>query len=699
MRSVLYALLLQLPLPFFSRASAAEAAVELPLYASMGAATPAWFVEAKVGETTLFLRVATDLDHVRLNSGTVKALKLKPKGDLKEAWLKGLSLGGRSFDVDVREGRVEGGADGLIGVHALAGVSWAILPSEGKVRLGSGGDAEGWSNALGGSTLPYTTDPAYTFKVGKSKYKKYSGGQIIVAGTWSGVSIPTRLRAESDGCGLPAEIEGEGWYSIEGVESPVLSLPAAPAWPAADATYREEWREVVVGPVKVTTPVTRIPEGPTWSRLGPGKLGADALGLHDLVVNVEARTVTLRVAPTIKLNDYAPIKEAELRKAIAPAPVKEGEPAPSAEELAEARLAGLSPLADFLAGEGRLDEALPLYQELAVAEPSDCTAQLSVGFTLLNQGKGDAALGPLTQAASLYDVWAALPLRERLAIQKDFEKAEKKQEEWTGPQPQDHACHSAWGLVAQARLQQGAYSEIAALYPAKMDLDERLALAAGNAALLQRDADAAQAAFRQAIQVSELNDTGAARFGMMIALASRDWSVARANFELANLRNRESTQHAAFDPLAVRYYLNAVRAAQGPAAARAEIEGLIAAQPQHVRLLVAGVHELRAQGDSVGADALLVRALAEQERSRAWSAGSGEWWARQALLLAAKGDVPGASDAAKTAVKLAPTQPLGWFALAEADSAAGDTAAATEHLKMAGKMGVSDPVYALLLTP
>jgi hypothetical protein len=118
-----------------------EGVVEVPLYPSESAEDPTWFVEATVGETTLWLRVATARDGVALTSAAAKKIGKKPAGEDK-AFTFDLSLGAAAFArVKATAADDIKGADGEIGLGAFPSLAWAVLPSKGVLRVARASEA------------------------------------------------------------------------------------------------------------------------------------------------------------------------------------------------------------------------------------------------------------------------------------------------------------------------------------------------------------------------------------------------------------------------------------------------------------------------------------------------------------------------------------------------------------------------------
>ncbi len=670
--------------------------VEVPLYAGLAGDDHASYVEATVGDQKLLLRLGTGHRGFVLSESAVARLGLKATGPegKKTVKIDSFTVGGATFtDVKADVKNVEGSGsytvDGSLPLPGFEGLAYAVLPSSGVLKLAMGADGVQLVSGVGAG-IPYKTSwKEEKHKVGKESVT-FNATPIVVPVKWSGVEVDARLAIEHPRTSLAREIEGADWFEVTKNAQPVVDLPDAPGVQVAET--RQEWREVGIGGVTVPTYVERPGHGySTLLEFGAdGDVGSDVLGALDLAVDPTTGTLAVKPAGASKRADYTPVYEASLRAALEPKPGADGA-APDEEAKKAARQGALGPLASFLEAEGRFDEAVTARKELADASPDDCTTWTSLGNALVSAGRPAEAIEPLTKAGALYQPWAQLPLSEREEISEAHAKAEKKKEEWTGQKPQDHACHVAPGLLALAQLQSKNAAAVAAIYPAQLDLDATLPVAAGSAALLQGQFDAAQAAYLQAIKLSGGANDGA-RVGLYLALAPKDFASARKQLERLRLQFEGET-----DPLLVRLYTEGVRAAQGAAGVKAALDGLLAADPGDAVLLAQRSKERAAAGDTAGAQADWSAAKARFEARLAASPNDADALAGWASALAGAGQAPEAQKVADAAVKLAPGSGKAWLAVADAAAAAGDSAKAAEARSKAGVLWASHPGYALLL--
>lgn len=669
--------------------------VEVPLYAGLVGEDPYNYVEVTSGDTRLFLRLATGHRELKLSEAAAAKLKLKPSGKEGErsARVASLSLGAATLEgikasITTIPGSGALPVDGELGLPGFQDLAFAIVPSAGVLRLAQGTDGAALIAGIGGTPGPVGRSlKDEKVEIGSSK-TTLEGAPYLVPAKWSGVEVQATLAVEEGATWLAREVEGVDWYTVAKSDRKPVTLPAAPGVQIGEV--RQEWRDIELGGVRRAASVERQGQGPIWQFAVNAAVGQDVLGALDLAIDPASGTYAMKPAASSKRADYTPTLEASLRKALEAQPAEDGT-APTAEQKAAARAGGLGSLADLLEARGRLDEAIALRSELAIAEAEDCATWLALGDTLLAAGRAGDAIEPLTMASKLYQPWALLPLAERVDIAARHADAEKKSEEWAGDAPQSHACHVAAGHLALAQLPTRNSAAVATLYPAQLDLDASLPIAAGNAALLTGNFDAAKAAYLQALKLG--NGTGdEARVGLYLALAPDNFPAARHHLERLRLQYNGNT-----DILLVRLYVEGVRRSQGAEGVKAGLDALLAAVPDDAVLLAQRGRERAAVGDAKGAAEDQASARTRFEERIATNPNDASTWASWASVLASAGEAEAAQKAAETAVKLAPANGMAWLAMADAATAAGDAAKAGESRARAGMVWARNPGYALMM--
>jgi tetratricopeptide (TPR) repeat protein len=659
-------------------------AVEVPLYAGLRDTDYYAYVEVKAGETPLLRRVSTSSSRVILTDAAAKALGLKPNKKTKQAKLKSFTLGGATFEnVTVYAGPLSDGVpahasvDGELGIGAFPELSWAILRSSGKLRVGPASAGSGWVSELGGGT-PFTSKKSEKFKVGKESGETEDAPTVVEL-AWDGVKIPTEIVSAGPSIIWKEADTADRWWSIKGKELPVYALPKAPAVQVGE--FQDESRKVAVGGAEELAVVTRAGKGPAYIAVVPAQLGIDVLSHYDLAIDAGQKSIALKPAKGSALASYAATYEADLRKALEPAPAKDGA-APDPEAVKSARAGAIAPLASWLNATGKVEEALALTKERTELEPDSCTAWQAYGMQALEAGKAGDAVPALKKAAELYEPWGSKPLEARNDLQKEYDAAKKSKGAYSGVIPQPHICFTAWGNLAHAYVVNGQPEKVAELYPSKLDLDEGLANAAGMAALVKGDAAAAEAAFRQAIHLDPKNSE-AARTGLFLAISDR----ARANAQL------ERGNVVASDPAALSIYAEAIRKLDGGSKAIEAVKALHDQQPFSPMISLELARQLQKDGNTGAAEPLLKQVRSQLEGLGAASAGPATVRAAWVLLLVAEGQADAAKTASDALMAAQPGEAVAYWSGAVVAETAGDTNRATELRRKAAIVASSNPLY------
>jgi tetratricopeptide (TPR) repeat protein len=683
----------------------ADAIVDVPLYRGLGYDDPTYVVEATVGEETLLLRVDTGWSGVVISEKAAQRIGAKIKGkeddNVRLAVLPDVQLGGAVLKgvkavigapTPGPKGQLGSGRDGVIGLGLVGEGGFAILPSQGVLRIAPAGMGGELVAALGATPTPYVEygyDKVNLFK-GESRYEIQPITHVVPV-SWSGVTIPTAITTGSWNFLAREVTDQSDWYSVRGYEKPAtVTLPPAPSRKYGDATI--ETRDVTIGGRTATVGLVRTGIGPHGVVVPVlAQVGIDALYNMDVAADGAAKTIALKPAEAVKLADYAPIKEAALRKKLEVTPV-EGEDPPTEEDKTEARKNGLGPLASFLSWQGRTDEALQARTELVQLDGDKCNNWLDLGTLQLEAGQPEAAVASFLKADELYQPWSVRPLAERQELQEDYDEAKEKKEAWDGPVPQANACHVAPGRLARAYLAVGEAEKALALYPSRLDLDIGLPERAGNAHLLLGDTEAAEAAYRQSLAMVPTAQ-GSARAGLFFALQRRDFELALSQVEKSFFSDNDSS---GVDPELVRRYAEAVRQKQGAAASVKRLQGFVDQVPTSTTLRIQLAREQIAAGAAADAETNL--AYAEKRLNEYLAAAPRDPWAHAKLadLLLLRQKTDEARTHAVLATQVNPAYGYGWLVLSRVEAAAGDTAKTAEYRKRATVAGGESPAYALL---
>ncbi len=677
------------PLPSAGNASA-SGVVEVPLLAGPSRNDPYFYVEAKVGEETLLLRLVTEHPFVLLSDGAVKRLQLKMKGkdhpdtayvDEKHAQVATMALGGATLSevavhpYPLRRDEAVLGVDGEIGLAGFPSVAWAFVPSKGVLRIAPAAEAAPLLAAIGGVAVPFRTNAGTKEKVGKDKVTMDVTPYVIPV-AFSGVELPTELRL-GVGSRLATEIEGGTPYHYADIEIAPIALPPAPG--RADGEGRDEWRELTVAGTRVWSWVERAGGGPAYRYAVNAEIGVDVLRNFDFAVDPAHQALAMKGGVAPLRGDGAAVIDARLKKAVDEA----GKDAKDDAARAEARRGALASYAAFLQERGDA-AAVPVWKEVAEGEPERCDHWLNYGKVLRRAGSPADAIDALTRADSLYTTWAGVSLAERVDLEERYAAGKKKKETWEGTVPQDHVCATAAGRLALSRLDQRDSAAVAALYPARLDLDAVLPTVAGIDALRAGRADAAQAAFRQAERLDGVARNSNARLGLFLAFQGTSVEQARVQLEDIQFQFMGRTE-----PHAVELYAAALRPSGQAIAA---LEAAVAQHPGDAVLLTQLGVEQNLAGDAAAAARSFTAAEARFKDDLAAVAG-GSALAEYAWYLTAVGRAADARPVADQAVTLMPDSGLAWLARSRAEA---DPAQARVYLEQARRAWLLNPAYAML---
>jgi tetratricopeptide (TPR) repeat protein len=658
------------------------AVAEVPLYAGIAADDPYWYVEAKIGEQPLLLRLSTEVHGLRLTAAAASRAGLKVSGGegARTAAVSGLQVG--SATIDGAKAAIEPvssfgyGTDGELGIASFPELAWAVEPSRGTVKVGPSGPGS-VAEALGAGT-PFTQEAASEPRVGKGKVK-VPAATLIVPVRVSGVEIPATLSTGAAESRVFREADGADWFAVKGKPNPVYALPAV------EGTWKgekeREWREVAVGGVPAFTVVERPGAGFAYPFRPAARVGQDVVARGSLGIDAGRRLVALVPSAASRPAPYADVLGARLKTAAEASP-PEGQDA----DAAKAALAGkLGPWIEYLFATGRTAEAVEPARRVAEATPEKCDGWHTLGVAQLASGDAAGAVPSLTRAGELYAAWAVLPLAERTE-RAATEARRSKAADFDGLWSQPHSCHTAWGNLAEAQLVAGNPAAVGALYPKHRDLDAGLPLAAGSALLRLGDTAGAESAFRQATQLSLLG-LGAARGGMMLATRARAPELALAQYDAAPAAAREGLRF-------LHTWADLLRAG-GAEAAIAGLKGHVARDPGSVPGWLTLAREQAAAGQDAGpslaaAEKLLAaQALVTPRASLVL--------AHRAELLRLSGKLPEATAEAEAATRADASAGVGWYVASLVSESAGEAARAAEQRVRAASAGVADPLYASLV--
>ncbi|MFM2246772.1 MAG: hypothetical protein RL071_2846 [Pseudomonadota bacterium] len=687
-----------------------------------------WVAWGEGAEQRMLLALEVGADEVHLNDAAVGAVGATLKGaedaPLRTAQVAKLMIGGMVLsDVVVsntpalkasaaapgdRSGPL-GAPRGYIGLGALNGVAWAILPSTGEVVFAPAAEGAALVSGLGSTPLPVFKTLPGALKTPQGEVDNDEGrlGTLVQI---DGKDVPLTFSTHVARTQVEREL-----------------LPAGPT--AAYGDRRLQPVALGLGGTSTTAvvehrnslPVLRQFQKNEVDTITRGVLGADVLGALDLAYDPTAKVLGAKAAPTREA--AAPqaaalaVAEAALAKAQQ-APAAEGAPAPAA-DAPKGSAAAWSAVAKARRDAGDLKGAVQAHQAAAQLDPKGCATHMALGEALLAAGEPAAAEQSLQTASTLWHAWGDLAVEVRGELKKALDHAQKdgvpfhfNAEEFGfvqvanvraedvrkgAPPPrlpaegaeviaQSSACFVADGLLAAAQLAHGRAGGPEGLYASRLDLDALLPLAAGNALLTAKNHAGAAAAYRQAVLRDHAQRARPAQHLLGLAQAAAAAGDAAGASALA----AEAAARAPEDALiGLRWAELAIAAKSTDALAAARAHALartdlIAPQLAYLRLAEAG----GASAEIDAARASLRAALAQLQPKGLLDP------ADAALAHAALGEVDKAKAAAAAALAAAPGDARSQVAHAAAAQAAGEASAVEMANRAAARL---DPFHPALV--
>ncbi len=584
-------------------------AADLTLYASPSGQTVP-FVKVTIGENDYLFALMSNSRTVMVSESVIKEQKLKLSsknqkfinlkgkdnkfkvgGEFKVGTLDQLTIEGVVFKdlevvnfpkagsgVDAAQGgrswyssRTSALAlDGAIGLDALPeGINWAVLPSEGVVRLTRGAA----TTLADGQTIPVVFRPAASSRIGRGPFKRQL--DIAASHTATGVKLA--------GVEVPAELELGAVKSM--VVWPSL-LPSESVIEHGDVGYRLLEATVEGQPLgsvralSLTAPqiINRKTQKPFEALSGANRayLGQDLLWAYDVSRDRAQGTITLKKAAEQKRQSPLGFMIAEALKKVQPSEesAADGEaPAEGAQSEAPAvpgSASDWSDLAELYAANNQLPEALEAAANATTLDERDCTDWSRRGKLQKLAGDIEGAVTSFEKASTLYHAWYDLPLEQRVEIKKGLDKLKGDEKKNAEHYVASGSCHTADGHLAEAKFAAGDLPAIEPLYRDHLDLDRSLAVVTGNALIVQGEFDHAIEPLRQALKFPGTN--AHARLALGVVYAEKgDWDSADKLMQRANA--------LLDDAQGLLVWSDALAKAKGDDARRSALNALIAQYP------------------------------------------------------------------------------------------------------------------------
>jgi hypothetical protein len=687
-----------------------------------------WVAWGEGAEQKMLLALEIGSDEVYLSDGAVAAVGASLKGaddaPLRTAQIERLMIGGMvlsdvvvSNQPSLRPGPAApgdrggplGAPAGYIGLGALSGVAWAILPSTGEVVFAPAAEGAGLASGLSAAPLKLFRSDSVKLETPEGD-QQTDGGRLGGMVQLNGNDVPVVFSTFAPRTQLERELLPAGptaAYGDRRLQPVALGLAGASA--SAVIEHRNN------------LPVLRQFKKNEVDQVTRGVLGADVLGALDLAYDPTAQVLGAKAAPTRKAAAPQPtalaVAEAALAKAQQ-APAAEGAPAPAA-EAPKGNAGAWAAVAKARMDAGDLKGAVQARQAAAQLDPKGCATHLALGEALLAAGEPAAAEQSLQTASTLWHAWGDLAVEVRGELKKALDHAKKdgvpfhfNAEEFGfvqvanvraedvrkgAPPPrlpaegaeviaQSSACFVADGLLAAAQLAHGRAGGPEGLYASRLDLDALLPLAAGNALLTAKNHAGAAAAYRQAVLRDHAQRARPAQHLLGLAQAA----AAAGDPAGASALAAEAAARAPEDALiGLRWAELAVAAKSTDALAAARAHALartdlVAPQLVFLRLAEAGGDSATIMQAKTGLRAV-VDGLAARGRLDPADA---------ALAHAALGEVDKAKAAAAAALAAAPGEARSQVAHAAAAQAAGEASAVEMASRAAARI---DPLHPALV--
>ena len=704
--------------------------VDVPLYhGAFGSTGP--HVKVTIGDDEYLMVLGTVVEGIyvservakeqelKVKTGNKKLVNLKGKkakfrtgGEQKNAFLPEMKIGGLTLtDLNVstaerdkeEEDAAQGGRshtrsrqygtalDGYIGLDALPeGISWAVLPSQGVVSF----SARGQDLIVDGLELPYDTTESKMLRSGRwYEPKDYRKARTLIQGfSVGGVEMPGTLSIEFGGSlqmwpdVVPTDIRsriGDLYIGHHEVSHGSLSLGSA-------------------GVVEFTSPANRISiSGQHW--VHHVAIGQNLLAGFDIAADRTAKNFILKKADKVKRESPLSFMIAQVEKNIEAADEAE----PSAEDAAdtesteatadeaEPEVAGTAKdwgmLVDLHRAAGDFSAAIEAGKNAVALDDSDCTEWSRLGQVYREAGDIGEAIVAYEKSASIYHGWYDLPLEARKELKEELDKLEGEEKENSDYNVAVPNCHTADGVLAALTFAAGDLRTVGDIYRDRMDLDTTVALAAGTALVVQGQFDQAQGPLRQALKQGH-GSQAMTRLALAGAYTGKgDWATASKLFERV-LETMKGVQ-------TVTYYLDALSANEGHAAAVAAAKALVVQNPE-VSGAVYGLGHVALQGDD---EALQVAAKEAGDR----------WFAAKMAVVPHSAHYAGvrarwmtlwdasaiaSQKAVRGALAKDPANTDALLAKAAVHTAKGESEEATKATMKAAQLGITHIGYAELMS-
>jgi len=571
---------------------------------------------------------------------------------------------------------------GGLGIADAMGLPFAIIPSEGVVRIAPADQGQEILDMVGGTILPFVYAESSVEKSwsGKVIHDNYS----LVVDAMIG-DQPVKLA-----------IDTAHFSSRVGNE---VDFGDAPSVPAGD--FELYYASVTLGDLTLD---------PSWFQSRDidalehpagvnGTLGYAFLADYDIAVDPVSMQIALRPATAQQREwpgqAFIDAKLAELE----PEEPEEGADEKTEDDIKaeqEARAGELQDLGFLYLMANQVEPAITSFEEATGLDADTCSywANLSTAYAMAH--RFDDAAVAAQKSFDRYSAWASLSKEER----EEIEEMDDEEREASGVQPQKlDACFEAPGSVAYYQLVAGDNAQAIATYGEHVDLHPNIGVVAGVAYLLEGDNAAAQGPLRHVLNMgardlsSHQGLLNAARIGLAeLYQREGDFDTAIANWE----RERN---YLSGDPFAVQQYAALVVGRDGDAAVIPALQALSDGMPDNPVALVVLADQYAAGGKADEATAAYDAALAQLDHSLSLRPNIAGLYGVKAWALVQREDWAGAKEAAQKGLELNPTNGYSHWAMMKVAEVERKMPQALKHYKLARAHQMGHYFFATLDRP
>ncbi len=571
---------------------------------------------------------------------------------------------------------------GGLGFADAMGLPFAILPSEGVVRVAPADQGQAILDMVGGTVLPYTIAESSIQKAwsGKQIHDNYS---LVVDGEINGQPVKLAIDTAHFGTRIGKEIDlGDG-----------------PTVPSAD--FDLHYASVTLGDIVLDA--SWIQQRDIDSLEHPdgvnGTLGYGFLADYDIAIDPVSQQIALRPATAQKRSwpgqAFIDAKLAELE----PEEAEEGADEKTEDDIKaeqEARAGTLQELGYLYLLANQAEPAIAAYEEATGldADPCEYWANLSRGYAMAH--RFDDAAVAAQKSLDRYAAWASLSKEER----EEIEEMDDEEREASGVQPQDlDACFEAAGHVAYYQLVAGENAQAIATYGEHVDLHPNIGVVAGVAYLLEGDNAAAQGPLRHVLNMGARDIASYQSLLIPARIALAELYQREGDFDTAIANWEHERTFLAAEPFAMQQYADLIAKRDGADAVIPALQAVADGMPDNPVALVVLADQLAAGGKADEAAAAYDEALAQLDRAIGLRPQIAGLYGVKAWALVHREDWAGAKDAATAGLALNPTEGYANWAMIKVAEIERKMPMALKHYKLAKAHNMGHYFFATLPQP